>query len=543
MAITTRYTLLGTGANFMDFYSPYGALALDGETIVFKGSGQIDQVYVGSANNMTFDFTQSGVGVDKIYLSGAASDYTGALSGTTLILTRTTGGSEVIKVNTGDNLIFANGMVLVATVISNGGQLTGLSNVETAASYPVTVAGPLTNTVRAVVVDPTGETIATTRPGVALIVKGGTGSDIVYVNAGTQVDASQLGSGADTVYLMGNFADYTGTTAGTNVTLTRTVGSDTELVKILGVGDKIVFADGSTSSDAVKAYWNAPSQATHPLLNTSELTPLPGPTVAIVSNYLSLHIGSTANITFTLSESSSDFTQSDVTVTGGTLSNFAGSGKDYTAQFTPLDQTTTTASISVAGHTFVGSSGKSNTNSSPLSIAVDTVIDTPVVALQNDTGVLPTDHISSDATLNISTAASDVTRTYSVDGGQASITYTAPVTTGSHTVLVTDSDAAGNVASSSLTFTLDKAAPVIQEMTAHSASKTLELVYTENLDVLHLPAAGAFTVTTGGVANMVSNVSIVGSVVTLTLANAFAPGAVAVTYTDLTTANEVNALQ
>jgi Bacterial Ig-like domain/Putative flagellar system-associated repeat len=550
MAITTRYTLLGSGGNFMDFYSPYGALALDGETIAFKGSSGIDQVYVGAATGLTFDFTQSGTGVDKVFLSGSWSDYTRTTAGSSLTLTRISGGSEVIKVNTGDNLIFANGYVTVADAISNTkGTLPGLTlnTGETTAAYPVTVAGPFNNTVRAVVQDPSGETIATTRPGVALIVKGGSGVDIVYVNAGTQVDASQLGGGTDKVYLMGNFDDYTGTVAGTNVTLTRTVGSDVEIVKILkgsvSANDTIVFADGTTTSIATFNYWSAPTTVPHPVLSSSELTPLPGPTVSITSSLNALHIGSSATITFTLSETSSDFTVADVTVSGATLSNFSGAGTTYTATLTPLAQSTTTATISVAGHTFIGSSGKSNTNSPTLSVPIDTVIDTPVVSLLNDTGVVNTDHITSSAALSLSTPAADVTRTFTVDGGQAELTYVAPTTTGNHTVVVTDTDTAGNSANASLTFTLDVGAPTISEQAAHSGTQTIELVYTENLDVLHLPSANAFTVTTGGAANAVTAVSVTGSVVTLTLANAFAPGVVTVAYNDPTAGNDTNALQ
>ncbi|MDO8812192.1 MAG: hypothetical protein Q7J38_09225, partial [Gallionella sp.] len=78
---TSRYTLLGTGANLMDFYMPYGNLSLDGQNIVFKGNSSIDTVYVGSANGLAFDFTQAGLGVDQIYLSGSWADYARGYSG------------------------------------------------------------------------------------------------------------------------------------------------------------------------------------------------------------------------------------------------------------------------------------------------------------------------------------------------------------------------------------------------------------------------------------------------------------------------------
>ncbi|MGB7995319.1 MAG: Ig-like domain-containing protein, partial [Photobacterium halotolerans] len=64
--------------------------------------------------------------------------------------------------------------------------------------------------------------------------------------------------------------------------------------------------------------------------NDSDTTP---PTVSISSNKTALKSGETATITFTLSESSSNFAIGDVAVTGGSLSNFTGSGATYSATF------------------------------------------------------------------------------------------------------------------------------------------------------------------------------------------------------------------
>ena len=66
--------------------------------------------------------------------------------------------------------------------------------------------------------------------------------------------------------------------------------------------------------------------------------------------------------------------------------------------------------------------------------------------------------MSSGAAFTQALEAETVTRTYKVDGGSASLTYTAPTADGSHTVVVTDTDLAGNAASGSLTFMLDKTA-------------------------------------------------------------------------------------
>ena len=59
------------------------------------------------------------------------------------------------------------------------------------------------------------------------------------------------------------------------------------------------------------------------------------PSVSITSDKTRLKANETSLITFTLSESSTDFTQDDITVTGGKLTNFNGSGNTYRATFTP----------------------------------------------------------------------------------------------------------------------------------------------------------------------------------------------------------------
>src|SRR5207245_477201 len=91
-----------------------------------------------------------------------------------------------------------------------------------------------------------------------------------------------------------------------------------------------------------------------------------------------------------------------------------------------------------------------------LTFTLDNTIATPTVALTTDTGSSNSDLITQNASLTFSAAAADVTRSYTVDGGAASSTYTAPTADGSHTVVVNDTDTAGNTASSSITFTLDK---------------------------------------------------------------------------------------
>ncbi len=85
-----------------------------------------------------------------------------------------------------------------------------------------------------------------------------------------------------------------------------------------------------------------------------------GPTIAIASSESSLKRGGTATITFSLGSPSTDFTASDVTVAGGTLSGFAGSGDLYTATFTPTSGIDGFGTITVASGTFTDGSGRPN---------------------------------------------------------------------------------------------------------------------------------------------------------------------------------------
>jgi hypothetical protein len=97
--------------------------------------------------------------------------------------------------------------------------------------------------------------------------------------------------------------------------------------------------DGSTLVDASNTYTINQASATAP-----DTTP---PTVVVSTSSTGLASGATATINFTLSEASSNFAVGDVTVAGGTLSNFTGSGTSYSATFTR--GATGTGTVSVAG--------------------------------------------------------------------------------------------------------------------------------------------------------------------------------------------------
>ena len=85
------------------------------------------------------------------------------------------------------------------------------------------------------------------------------------------------------------------------------------------------------------------------------------PTITITASEVSdgdTSSDSSLSLTFTTSQSTTNFTVGDVVVSGGTLSNFSGSGTTYTATFTPSAAGATT--IDVAGGTFTNAQSVNN---------------------------------------------------------------------------------------------------------------------------------------------------------------------------------------
>jgi hypothetical protein len=192
----------------------------------------------------------------------------------------------------------------------------------------------------------------------------------------------------------------------------------------------------SLSSDgkfvAIGAYTNDGNGDNSGHVRIFDLTP----TIAISSDVTSLKAGETATLTFTLSESSSDFVASDVTATGGELSSFSGSGSNYTATFTPAADSTTNGVISVASTKFSDAAGHTNNDGSDRNNTVTLSVDTtrPTIAISSDAAALK---VGETATLTFTLSesssdfiASDVTAT----GGELSsfsgsgTTYTATFT-------------------------------------------------------------------------------------------------------------------
>ena len=144
---------------------------------------------------------------------------------------------------------------------------------------------------------------------------------------------------------------FTGTGTTYSATFTPRTGFEGKATIDIPVG---VFSDALGNSNAV-----APT--TVEIVIDTEV-----PTVVITSDESNVggNTGTavdTATITFTLSENSSDFTITDVTVTNGQLSSFDGTGAAYTATFTPDEDFAGTATLDIAGGAFTDEPGNDNT--------------------------------------------------------------------------------------------------------------------------------------------------------------------------------------
>ena len=131
-------------------------------------------------------------------------------------------------------------------------------------------------------------------------------------------------------------------------------------------------------------------------------------------------VGDTATVSFELSEAVSDFTADDVTVTGGSLSDFDGSGNAYTATFTPTANSTSQAVVSVAADSFTDLAGNKNTRNSILTFEVNTVIPTVAITHLNNVSGNSNDALTIGETAGITFTLSQASTDFTVEDVTAS---------------------------------------------------------------------------------------------------------------------------
>ena len=138
----------------------------------------------------------------------------------------------------------------------------------------------------------------------------------------------------------------------------------------------------------------SPSPAPAPSANPNPTPDSLRPSIAISDDDPddSLAAGETSTLSFRLSEPSTDFLQSDVAVSGGSLSNWtADSSSSYTASFTPSKNSTTDGVLSVASGVFSNSAGNTNNDDADPNNSVTFTIDTvrPTIAITMTIPIIP----------------------------------------------------------------------------------------------------------------------------------------------------------
>ena len=151
--------------------------------------------------------------------------------------------------------------------------------------------------------------------------------------------------------------------------------------------------------------------AVHLFCNTTASTTCFPPTITITASEVSdgdTSSDSSLSLTFTTSASTTDFAAGDVSVSGGTLSNFSGSGTTYTATFTPSAVGATT--IDVVSSTFTdASTGVDNTAATQFNWTYSTAPTMTITAAEVSDG-----DTSSDSSLSLTFTASQSTTDFAV---------------------------------------------------------------------------------------------------------------------------------
>ncbi len=176
------------------------------------------------------------------------------------------------------------------------------------------------------------------------------------------------------------------------------------------------------------------------------------PTIEIASNISGVADGFSTNdatitLTFTAGLLTSNFEESDITVTNGTLSSFVGSGTTYTVIFAPTEQGVCT--INVAAGTFSDSSNNNNNiAASQFSWTFDSVAPTVTNVTSTKTDgsytideVIPVAvtfsevvNVTETPTLTLETGSSDVVVNYSSGTGSNTLIFNYTVAAGHNSI-------------------------------------------------------------------------------------------------------------
>ena len=165
------------------------------------------------------------------------------------------------------------------------------------------------------------------------------------------------------------------------------------------------------------------------LLSTTVPADTTPPTISLSSNAAILSYSQTVAVSFTLSESSTNFISSDIIATGGSISNFTGSGTTYSATFTPSIGATT-ATIKVGNSAFTDAAGNANIDGSDannflsISILQEVKYETHTLSVIADKGVLGAGAVLLNGLIEKLTITNGVTTAHKVEYAGSTFDYT-----------------------------------------------------------------------------------------------------------------------
>ena len=425
---TLAATVTGSGAVTVTWAVPSGATSGDysytvyyragssgGFTTASVSAGQESKVLSGLTGGQSYEIRVTATPVSGVNSGQEGCDITGADCSDTVL---NVGAISVTAATTPSaptvsSVTAGNGQIIVdfSAGATNGSAITNFtatcgSRSQTGTSSPITVTS-LTNGVATTCTVTTGSNVGDSSASAAsssvtpsttpdqMAAPSVSARDASVVVSWTSVIATTESGVSDIIIDDGGNAvtgyEISITDASTNSEVTtETASASDSTITITGLSNGTAYKSRVRASNG-----NGPNSYSE---YSASFTPVSDdvnpPTVTVGrSGSGTLGAGGTASLTFVLSESSTNFVAGDVTVSGGTLSSFAGSGASYTATFTPTASSSGTASVSVAGGVFTDAAGNNNTASNSLSIAYDTVVPTTTTeapATSDDTVPTPT---------------------------------------------------------------------------------------------------------------------------------------------------------
>lgn len=283
--------------------------------------------------------------------------------------------------------------------------------------------------------------------------------------------------------------------------LTSTGISGASITSVSGSGTSYLVSvntgtgDGTLRLNMVNSLGVAPTIAGLPFTSghvyTIDKTP---PAVSITSDEISPTDANPIPLNIDFSEDVTGFDISDISVSGGTLSNFSGSGASYTVDVTPISNGTT-ITVNVNADVAEDDAGNGNTAASPFDI----------------TYFVPSDNadlsnlVLSEGTLSPSFDAGTISYTASVLDEVTSLTVTPTVDDANATVTVDGVAVTSGEASGPISLNVGEN-DIEVEVTAEDGTTTKQ--YTVSVTRMNEPPAGSLSINDGDPFTNSSNVTL-----------------------------------